>query len=183
VSLTASITGVFECVALDGNRATLRSIRDGTTYFVHEHLEPVEYSTGWVAAGRLLPFDDTLHLRSPGTVFARPGGLHLSRAAANDVGGLERTLPPALALEAFISAAMLGVDVPRAMKPMRSKADARQLLSELQLMLADAQLEADATLEAFIAALAEQAGGGSAEKGRSPTDTGKKPKRKSKRRR
>lgn len=183
VALRASIVDVFECVAVDGNRVTLRSIRDGSTYVVYEHLEPVQYSTGWVGAGRLLPFDGALHLRSPGMLFARADDLDLVRAAANDMGALERVLPPALALEAFISAAMLGVNVPRATKPMRSRADARQLLSELQTMLADAQLELDATLDAFVAALAEQAGGGSADKGRSPTGTGKKPMHKSKRRR
>jgi hypothetical protein len=178
-ALTASVVGVFECVALDGNRATLRSVRDGSTYVVHEHMEPIEYSTGWVAAGRLIPFEGALHLRSPGTVFAHPDDLELARAAANEVGGLEGTLPPALALEAFISAAMLGVNVPRAVKPMRSKADAREVLAALQLMLAAAELDLDATLEGFIAALVEQAGAGSAGGGKSQTGAKRKAKSKS----
>jgi hypothetical protein len=182
-SLVASVVGVFECVALDGNRATLRSIRDGSTYVVHEHMEPVEYGMGWVGAGRLLPFEGALHLRSPGMVFAPARDLELARAAANDVGALDATLPPALALEAFISAAMLGVNVPREMKPMRSKAEARELLSELQLMLADAEIALDATLEGFIAALAEQAGAGSAGGGKSRPGATRKARRRSKRRR
>ena len=183
VALTTSVVGVFECVALDGNRATLRSVRDGSTYLMHEHMEPVEYSTGWVAAGRLLPFDGALHLRSPGMVFAPAGDLDLARAAANNVGTLEGTLPPALALEAFISTAMLGVDVPRAMKPMRSKADARELLAELQFMLADENAELDTTLQGFLAALTEQAGAGSTGDRQSRTGGKRKPKGKSKRRR
>ena len=183
VALMASVVGVFECVAIDGNRVTMRSIRDGSTYLVHEHMEPVQYSTGWVGAGRLLPFEGALHLRSPGMTFGRAGDLNLALAAANEMGELERTLPPALAVEAFISAAMLGVSVPRAAKPMRSKADAREVLAALQLALADAEVEFDPTLEAFIAALAEQAGAGSGGTTKARKGATRTVKRKSKRRR
>ena len=183
VALTASVVGVFECVALDGNRATLQSVRDGSTYLVHEHIEPVEYSIGWVAAGRLLPFDGGLYLRSPGMVFAQPRGIDLARAAANDVGRLEVTLPRALALEAFISTAMMGVNVPRAMKPMRSKADARAALAELELILADERPRFDATLTEFFAAIADQANAGSAGDERSRTRGKQKSQRRSRRRR
>ena len=183
VALTASVVGVFECVALDGNRATLQSVRDGSTYLVHEHIEPVEYSIGWVAAGRLLPFDGGLYLRSPGMVFAQPRGVDLARAAANDVGRLEVTLPRALALEAFISAAMMGVNVPRAMKPMRSKADARAALAELELILADERPRFDTTLTEFFAAIVDQANAGSAGDGRSRTSGNQKSQHRSRRRR
>ena len=183
VALTTSVMGVFECVALDGNQATLQSVRDGSTYLVHEHIAPVEYSVGWVAAGRLLPFDGTLYLRSPGMVFARPGGVDPARVAANDVGRLEATLPPALALEAFISTAMMGVNVPRAMKPMRSKADARAALAELEVILADERPRFDATLTEFFAALVDQASAGSAGDQRSRTGGKRKPNGRPKRRR
>jgi hypothetical protein len=183
VALTTSVVGVFECVALDGNRATLKSVRDGSTYLVHEHTEPIEYSIGWVAAGRLVPFDGDLYLRSPGMVFAQPRGVDLARAAANDVGRLEGTLPPALALEAFISTAMMGVNVPRAMKPLRSKADARAALAELELILADERPKFDATLTEFFAAIVDQASAGSAGDRRSRTGGKRKPHGRSKRRR
>jgi len=181
-ALTASVVGVFECVALDGDRATLQSVRDGSTYLVHEHVEPAEYSIGWVAAGRLLPFDGTLYLRSPGMIFARPAGIELARAAANDVGKLEVTLPPALALEAFISTAMMGVNVPRVMKPLRSKADARAVLAELELILADVRPKFDATLTDFFAAIGDQASAGPAGD-RRPRTGKRKSHRRSKRRR
>lgn len=161
MALMDSVVGVFECVAIDGNRATMRSIHDGSTYVVHEHMDEISYSTGWVGAGRLLPFDGGVHLRSLGMVFARAKDLDLMFGAQNDIGALDGVLPPALAVEAFISATMLGVRIPRDLKPMRSKADAREVLSALQQLLADAALKPDATLEAFVVALAEQASAGS----------------------
>ena len=159
-ALMASFVDVFECIAVTGNRATLRSVRSDRTYVVHEHLEPVEYKVGWVAAGRLIPFDNELYLRSPGMVFARADALDVAESATRIVDTLEDVLPPALALEAFISSVMMGVDVPRLMKPMRSRADARAQLDSLRLLLRDAQLEPDGTIEAFVSALAEQGGHG-----------------------
>jgi hypothetical protein len=159
-ALVASFVDIFECIAVTGNRATLRSLRSDRTYVVHEHLEPVEYKVGWVAAGRLIPFEGDLYLRSPGMVFARADALDAARSAADLVDTLEDALPPALALEAFISSVMLGVEVPRVMKPMRSRADAREQLDSLRFLLLDAELEPDGTLAAFASALAEQGGHG-----------------------
>ena len=166
--LAASFVDIFECVAVTGNRTTLRSVRSDQTYVVHEHLEPVEYAVGWVAAGRLIPFDSELYLRSPGMVFARADAVDDARSAAAFVDTLEDALPPALALEAFISSVMMGVDVPRVMKPMRSRADAREQLDSLRFLLLDAQLEPDATLGAFASALAEQGGHGLTAQGPPP---------------
>jgi hypothetical protein len=171
--LAASFVDIFECVALAGNRATLRSVRSDQTYVIHEHLEPVQYEVGWVAAGRLIPFDSELYLRSPGMVFARADALDDARSAAAFVDTLEDELPPALALEAFISSVMLGVDVPRVMKPVRSRADAREQLDSLRFLLLDAQLEPDATLGAFANALAEQGGHGLTAQG-PPPGTGRR---------
>jgi len=159
-ALAASVVDVFECVAVTGNRVALRSLRTGTTYVTHEHIEPVEYSVGWVAAGRLIPFERDLYLRSPGMVFVRSDVVHSLQSAASQLDTLEETLPPALALESFISSELLGVAVPREMKPMRSRADAREQLDELRVMLAEARLEPDTTVGAFVDALAEQGGRG-----------------------
>ena len=159
-ALAASFVDVFQCTAIDGNRATLRSVRTDLTYVVHEHLEPVEYSVDWVAAGRLIPVGDELYLRSPGMVFGRANGLAASQSVAGMLDALEETLPPAIAVESFISSVLMGVAVPRDMKPMRTRADAREQLDELRLLLDDAQLEPDGTLGAFAAALSEQGGHG-----------------------
>jgi hypothetical protein len=157
---------VFECIAIDEDLATFRSVRDGRTYEVHEHSEWIEYDVGWVCAGRLLPFSGALHLRSPGMLFVQPGaGEDLARNAAAALETLGGTLPPALALEGVISSVFYGVSVPRARKPAPTRAVARETLDALRVLLADPEIAAatpDATLEGFMAALADQGEAGGA---------------------
>jgi len=222
-SLTASLVGVFECVALDGARATLRSALDGQTYEVFEHMIPVTYAVGWLCLGRLLPFDGTLCLRSPGMIFVKPNGPTLALDAVRALERYDEVLPPALTLEAVIASVVFGLTVPRPTKPMRSRADARVALETMTEMLASAEpapgfvgdvtardasssaaedsprvpsyyvpgankpaepesgVRLDATLDAFLAALSEQANAGGAPAGRRRTD-GRRKKQKSKRR-
>ena len=179
-ALAGSFVDVFQCVALDGRHVTLRSVRDGRTYGVHEHMDPIEYGTGWICAGRLLPFADALHLRSPGMIFVRPVDTDLARDAAGALERLGRTLPPALALEGVISSVVFGVNVPRAKKPAPTRADARETLAALQAVLADpefADATPDPTLEGFMGALAEQAEAGRGRPSQPKARRAKKPKR------
>lgn len=208
-ALAASFVDVFECVGLEGTRATLRSIRDGRTVDVHEHMEPITYAPGCIAMGRLLPFDGDLHLRSPGMLFIEPDESTHVKAAVEAFGDARATSSPALALEAFISSAVFGVRVPRSVKPARSKAEARALLAVIDDILGDAELERvrddvprvrdelyytpglhadsggtgdagirlDATLQAFMAALEDQAAGGGRERHQRPRTKKRKRKR------
>ena len=182
-ALAASFVDIFECVALHGSRSTLRSLRDGRTYEVHEHTDPVEYDIGWIAAGRLLPFDGELHLRSPSMIFVQlenPEVVGPAVAALDTVGV---TLPPALALERCIASVLLNVSVPRTVKPARSRAEAREGLILIRRLLAEAEIEhgqrlrRDATLDAFIAALEQQAEVGVRHVARPPAHGRKKAKR------
>jgi hypothetical protein len=203
-ALVDSVVGVFECVVLEGTRATFRSMHDGRTYHVHEHMDPMVYSPGWIGAGRLFPFDGDLYLRSPGMLFSHPDDPERLRAAVDALNDVRGTLPRALALEAFISSEVLDVSVPRAVKPARSRADAREALAVLSEILAGAEpdreivpdeavgvgdgeseedaveyvaIEPDATLEGFMAALAEQAAAGGRERQRRGRGRKKSPKR------
>lgn len=211
-ALDASFVDVFECVGLDGTRATFRSMRDGRTFQLHEHLQGTVYAPGWIAMGRLFPFDDNLYLRSPGMLFMKPNDRIDLTPAVEAFADARTTLSPALALEAFISSRVFGVPVPRQVKPAISKAEARSALAMLADMLADADLERarnddvtavsnqiyytpglhddggagdddglrlDTTLQAFIAALEEQAARGGGERHEQP----RAKKRKGKRRR
>jgi hypothetical protein len=179
--LVASFVDLFKCVAVTGNRFTLESVRDGKTFDVYEHMDdPVEYSTGWLCAGRLLPFGDAGYLRSPGMIFVHPAdpGLVFQAAAALDAFG--ETLPPALALEATISSVVLKVTVPRVRKPAQSKAHARRMFDVVSTLLADPDFAletTDPTLDAFMAALAHQAEGGGGPSGQKKARRGKKAKR------
>jgi hypothetical protein len=192
-ALLESFVGVFECVATRKDGATLRQLNGGSTFEIHEHMAPPAYSEGWIAMGRLLPFDGGLHLRSPGMIFL-PSAAEFGPQAADAFAGLAASLPHALALEAVISALALGVQVPRDVKPARSRAHARELLQAAHdaLAMTDFQhevsaddvpdelrakgegrdvlfleLAVDATVGAYTSALAEQSGIGVGERARS----------------
>ena len=66
-------------------------------------------SLGWIAAGRLMPFGDARHLRSPGTIFSRLPEPGLARQAAETFARLEESMRSALALEAAILSAFFGI--------------------------------------------------------------------------
>ena len=63
------------------------------------------------------------------------------KAAVEAFGEASATEPPALALEVFISADVFGVSVPRAVKPARSRADARSFLAMIEDIVGDAALD------------------------------------------
>ncbi|MDF2771880.1 MAG: hypothetical protein K0S86_1374 [Geminicoccaceae bacterium] len=205
-ALTESFVDVFECMALEGSRATMRSLTGGRTFQVHEHMKPIQYVPGWIAAGRLLPFDDDTYLRSPGMLFFKPHDPADMQSSARAFDGIRAGMSPALAIEAFISSAMFGVAVPREVKPARSRADARTLLAMIDAIVADAELDRespssemyyvpghhmessspraggvrlDETVQTYVAALDQQATGGGQGRQQRP----RTPKRKGKRRR
>lgn len=183
-ALVQSFVGVFECIALDGHRATFRSVRDGQTFEVYEHMVPAAYRRGYVALGRLIPFEGALHLRSPGMMFSGPPIEPMATETANAFNELCATLPPDLALEAVIARTVFEVRVPREVKPAQSRAVARELLEELVELLIDAP-EPDDTLDDFMDALALQAESGSdvAQRQNPARKSKKKSRQKSKRRR
>jgi hypothetical protein len=199
-ALSTSVADVYECVAIDGDRVALRSVRDGRTYTVDEYVDPVPYAVGWLGLGRLLRYDDAgLHLRSPGMIFARPETPDFAREVGDALRRYDEELPAALAVEAVISSVVLGVSVPRRDKPMRSRADARRALDTIREVIegtewedfltpstADAPLggmgvpqyyvprHRDTTVADFMTALIEQAEGGGGKDGRARAQ---KPKR------
>jgi len=126
----------------------------------------------------ILGHTDTVHPR--GAIKERPWRTEGNRIYGPGV--FDMKVNCALALEAFISTAMMGVNVPRVMKPLRSKADARAVLAELELILADVRPKFDATLTDFFAAIGDQASAGPAGD-RRPRTGKRKSHRRSKRRR
>jgi len=151
-----SFVDIFEVAEVTGRRSTWRSVLHDTSYEVHDHQDPPLYQVGWIAAGRLIPFDDERHLRSPGTIFLPPDP-DLARKAAATFARLEETIHSALALEAAISSDIFGVPVPRDVKPAQSRSSARVILDLVDVVTADG-IELDSTLRAFVKALKRQAG-------------------------
>jgi hypothetical protein len=187
-SLLASFTGVFECEAIDGDRATFRSLSDDRRYTVHEHVIPPAYAPGAIGFGRLLPFDGASHLRSPGMVIVSGTEPELPAMVARTLREIGDAIPPALAIEGLISTFVFGEAVPRVVKPSSSRAVARELVTMIEEILDEAELERevspteapaelrahveevpgvryvsfalDSTLSEYLIALAEQADGG-----------------------
>ena len=204
-ALATSVTDIYECLSITGDRVTLRSVSDGETFTLSEHMQPIPYTVGWLAFGRLLRFnDDGLHVRTLGMFFAKPPTPDTARRAADALREFEEVLPNALALEAVISSVVMGVTVPRRDKPMRTRADARRTLDVLRDVLAGTDWERlltpassastqsglvggvpryyvprqkDMAVEGFVNALIEQAEAGGATEVRARTHRPKKHKR------
>lgn len=110
----------------------MSALRDGREFVVYEHSDRIHSTTGWMAIGRLLPFDDGVHLRSPGMIIVSPeqvGPFRSSAAAYRDAFG---PLLPGLALEAFIGSEVYGIHVPRAVKPAPTRRERRSCESRWQ---------------------------------------------------
>jgi hypothetical protein len=141
-ALSTSVADIYECLSITGDRVTLRSLSDGETFTVAEHMRPIPYTVGWLAFGRLLRFNDEgLHVRSLGMFFAKPPTPDTARKAADALREFEEVLPNALALEAVISSVVVGVNVPRRDKPFRTRADARHTLDALREIFAGTEWE------------------------------------------
>lgn len=124
-----------------------------------EYADPPLFDAGWIGLGRLMPFDDTSYVGSPGMVWTKPPNADFATLAATRFEELCETLPPDLAIEGVISSVLFGVRVPREVKATRSRAAAREILAELIDLLIDAP-EPDKTLDDFMEALTAQAGAG-----------------------
>jgi hypothetical protein len=153
-----SFVDIFEVTAVEGPHSTWRSVLHGTSYEVHDEHGAGVYQAGWIAAGRLIPFDDARHLRSLGAILLPPDPA-LARKAAETFARMEDSIDSALALEAAISSDLFGIRVPRDVKPARSRAGARVMLEELEAAIAEG-FALDPTLTTFMKAVERQAGAG-----------------------
>jgi len=146
-------------------------------------MEPIVYALGWIGFGRLLPFEGTLHLRSPGMIFVPPDDGEFVTAAVAALDRLSTFLPPVLALEATISSVVFGVHIPDKVQPARSRSDARALLDTIAVL--NEGVELDSRLMPFVVALATQAESSSGGQGKRRKHPKKRTKhnRRSKRRR
>jgi hypothetical protein len=159
-ALQQSIVDVFEATAIDGRTLTARSIRDGITYRVHEHNDEVLRLRNVMLLGRLIPFEDGLWLRSPGTVALSRHGDEQASFLGEGLTRLGDALPTPIIIEAMISTIAFGGRVPRAIKPAGSARDARALLDKLHPALDDLGLREDLPLDQIPPELRAQAAGG-----------------------
>lgn len=129
-ALRRSFASAFTVESVVGQTTTLRDLISGREHVVHEHMTPPRYAPGYLAMGRIIPFESGHYLRSPGMAFLAPYGDDLSGivtrglAAAGD-------FPVALRIESVLSIAVSRAKLPRAVKPAASPTAARALLDEL----------------------------------------------------
>ena len=130
-----STVGIFEIITVDGRYITVRDTITGQTHRYHEHSEEANPYPGLLILGRMIPLEDDLWLRSPGAVIivSPDDGLrdHLSTALTSLLEGL----PTPIALEAVISLAAYGAQVPVARLPAPTIASAHATLAAVDDML------------------------------------------------
>lgn len=147
-ALLASIVDIFvvEAVGDDGSM-TLRPARGGRAHRVHEHNVEARVHPGYLVIGRLIPFEDGVWLRSPGTVMFSPRFADDAAVLADALRRTAATMPLPIALEALISTVVLDGRPPLAPKPATSAAAARTIVEFMTSALDDLGLREAAPLD------------------------------------
>jgi hypothetical protein len=147
-ALRRSFVGVFTVRAPRGETQIFESLLDGRRYEVHEHNpQETRYSAGALALGRLIPWEDGLHLRSPGMVIVPQPNPGMAPTIAEALGRIGDAMPAAAALEGAISAIVMGSKVPRKVRPAASRTEARELLDQLPELFEEYDLIEEPDLE------------------------------------
>lgn len=134
-ALLASFPGVFTVRERQGGVAVLQDTVTGRRIEVHEHNDSLDYGAGAVVLGRLYAFEGPLHLRSPGAILVGRGEAGLATALGEGFRRGKRHLPPAVALEAVLTAFGGDSDLPRPLLPARTPSDARVRVERATLVL------------------------------------------------
>ena len=157
--LQRSVIDAFEITSVDGSMVIARSLRDGMTYHVHEHNDEVLRLGNGIILGRLIPLEEHLWVRSPGTVaFTRIDEDRVSLLAEGftRLGGI---MPAPLIIEAMIATVVFGESPPRQLSPTFSARHARELLDKLYPALDALGLRQEVPVSEVPAELAAQARG------------------------
>jgi len=136
-ALAASILDIFVVEAVHGDRMTLRSVRGGRAHQVHEHNPDARARPGYFVIGRLIPLEKDVWLRSPGTVSFAPRRPDEAAVLADALQKASSALPLPIAIEALISAVVLGAKPPISHKPAPSAREARELVEFMTDALAE----------------------------------------------
>jgi hypothetical protein len=126
-ALLASILDIFSVETVEQSHMTLRSVRGGRAHHVHEHNEEAHMEPGYFVIGRLIPFENDLWLRSPGTISYAPRGVDEATVLADALTRMTSAMPLPIAIEALISTLVLGGKPPASPKPASSPAAAREV--------------------------------------------------------
>ena len=136
-ALLESTVGIVEIVEVDGPVMTVRDLNTTATYRVYEHNAEMAPVVGLLLLGRILPLDDDLWLRSPGAIVLAPNEGTDRDTLASLLEQVAGGLPTPIALEGLISTVVYGAEVPVAIRPAPTIAEAKAALAEVGDVLAD----------------------------------------------
>jgi hypothetical protein len=142
-ALLRSTVGIFEVIDVGGRIMTLRDLSTEAVYRVYEHTEDMAPVTGLLLLGRIIPFDDDLWLRSQGAVVLSPADDTDRGELASLLEKMSEGLPTPIALEGLISTMAYGAEVPVAIRPAPTIAEAQVALVEVGEVLVDLGLLGD----------------------------------------
>jgi hypothetical protein len=126
--LMGSIPSVFLVDRQRWGVATFRDLATDRTFEVDDRGRELQYEAGYGGFGRLIPFEDGIWLRSPGMILFEPPSQEGLVEVARTIAELD--MPPAIAIEAAISAVVLrDPKVPRYVSPSRTRPEAELRLA------------------------------------------------------
>ena len=148
-ALERSFTDVFEIESVRDDRVTLHRVRGGRRYEVHEHHPSGAIAPGLILVGRLIPFDDHLWLRSPGTLAFPPRSDDDASILARSLDLAEESgvLPEPIAIEGILSVVLFDAKPPSNHPPASSATEARTILDEANEWLDDLGLRTEVRRE------------------------------------
>ena len=139
-ALRRSFVDVFAVRKRGEEETILDSLSDGRRYPVHEHNPEIEYRAGFLALGRLIPWDGGRYLRSPGMVIFQPANAEQGPLLAEGLAKAGDEISPTIAIEALLSTLGGDARVPRRIPPASSRALAEQVLLAMRTLLDEAGL-------------------------------------------
>jgi hypothetical protein len=146
-ALLASVLDIFAVETVEQSHMTLRSVRGGRAHRVHEHNEEARMEPGYFVIGRLIPFENDLWLRSPGTVSYAARDADEATVLGDALTRVAGAMPLPIAIEALISTIVLGGKVPASPKPASSAAEARELVEFMTDALDELGLREEVAVE------------------------------------
>jgi hypothetical protein len=128
--LWRSVAGVWTVRERDEDGAVYVWKTDDTVFRVRE--DPgADYDAGDAAIGRLIPLGDDTWMRSPGMeILAQPGDEWVAGVSRAFADAIPARVPDAVMVEAALTVAAGGGDLPRRVPPARSASEARTVLAD-----------------------------------------------------
>lgn len=153
-----SVPSLFVVRERHGADVVVEDLDTRRRFAFREHNDELEYAERYIMAGRLIPIADLGWLRSPGALLWKSAREGDEGFLGNAVRKASSALPRAVAVEALISTIARGARVPRVVRPAPSRREAKELLFELNVAMAEAGLSRETDASELPAEMRDAAG-------------------------